>query len=105
MPKFALKKLKRRNFILSGGTLVLEHLNCLLGQFSDARAVRELVFRNLEMYYAVTFVTHHWEYFREDGSRNETLLKAYHDIVAEIAERKDVRFATFDEIRRAARGA
>jgi len=105
MPAFIIKKLKRRNYSFGGGALVLEHRGCLLSPLYGPRAARELVMKNLETHDIITLLTHQWEFFNEDGSPNTALLKAYHELVAELSERKDLRFASFDEILRAVRRA
>ena len=105
MPNYIIKKFRHRNYALVGGALMLEHRGCILSPSSVPQAVRELIMKNLKMHDIVTLLTHHWEYFNDDGSPNAALLNAYHEIVSELSERKDLRFASFDEIRRAVRSA
>jgi hypothetical protein len=101
LPKLLVKKLKHRNYIFAGGTLVLEHPGCILSQFTPVEAIRERVMAYLADHDVAVLTTHHWEYFGEDGAPNEPLLAAYHALVAELSERRDIRFATFPDIRRA----
>lgn len=102
--KYALKKIRRRNYIVVGGALILEHASCLLTKFKPPGETRDRLMRHLEKHDYVTLVTHHWEFFNEDGSPNAALISGYHEIIAELTARKDVRLASFDQIRRAVLG-
>jgi hypothetical protein len=101
LPKLLIMKLKRRNYIFAGKTLVLENPGCILSKFTPVEAIRGQVMAHIERHEVTVLVTHHWEYFNDDGSLDGKFLAAYHALIAEINAQKDVRLASLSEIRRA----
>ncbi len=101
LPKLLIKKLQNRNYIFAENTIILEHPGCILSRFNPPEEITGRIMAYVDTHDVAVLVTHHWEYYGEDGTVNNPFLAAYHETIAELSKREGVRIVSFHEMRRA----
>ncbi|HEY3854013.1 MAG TPA: DUF2334 domain-containing protein [Verrucomicrobiae bacterium] len=96
-PKFAVKKLRQTDHWRIRRTSLLTHPGCFLSRNRVPKEIVSAIVRHVESHQLTVLVTHWWEYF-QDGQRNEPLIEALHETCAWLAQRRDVKVISFEDV-------
>jgi hypothetical protein len=94
------KKLHSRRHLRLGRAIALTHPGCILSYNKSPNGMLERVLQAIRPHDVTVVVTHHWEYFRADGSMNEPFVAVLHALAAYLAEAHDVRVVRIEDAHR-----
>jgi Uncharacterized protein conserved in bacteria (DUF2334) len=99
-PSYLARKVfsSRRHFRL-GRAIALTHPGCLLSRDKPIPGMLEKLIQNLRPNEVTVIVSHHWEYFRADGSKNQPFVDVLHAFAHHLANDQDIRVIRMDEAR------
>lgn len=96
-PKYAWKKVLRRDYWRAGHTMLLSHPGCLLSYQRPYNTMLEQIKKTVERHRVTVLVTHWWEYFRNNRP-DEAFIGVLHQTAEYLASDEDIRVIAFDDL-------
>jgi hypothetical protein len=96
-PKFALKKVRRKEHWQGNGLKLLSHPGCFLSYHRDPATILPAIKAAIASRALTVVVTHWWEFFRE-GEPDKRLIQVLHETAEYLAGSSDVKVIPFEHV-------
>ncbi len=94
---YYLMKLCRKNYILKGEFLILQHPGCQFSKFKEINKSSSILERYLNSNKITVIVVHHWEFFK-DKKLNQELYMAFKNRILSLWENDNYKFINFSKL-------